>query len=76
MATRRDLDASDPAPVKPPLGAELWPPRPLEELGMEPAPPPADRLDDLFSQGADRWDEDAADQQFLAWVQASRKAQE
>ena len=75
MATRRDLDSSDPAPVKPPLGAELWPPRPLEELDTEPDPPPVQRIDDLFSRGTDVWAEDAADEQFLAWVQASRKAE-
>jgi len=74
MATRRDLDSADPAPVKPPLGAELWPPRPLEELGTEPIPPPAERLDELFSRDADLAGE-AGDEQFLAWVQAARKAE-
>jgi hypothetical protein len=72
MPTRRDLEMSDPAPVKPPLGAELWPPRPLDELGMEPVPPPADRVDDLFSQGAALSDE-INDAQVVAWVQASRQ---
>ena len=71
MPTRRDLEQSDPAPVKPPLGAELWPPRPLDELGLEPMPPPPDRLDDLFSHGAEL-PGDIDDEQFRAWVEASR----
>jgi hypothetical protein len=75
MATRRNLDSSEPAPVKPPLGAELWPSRPLEELAMEPAPPPVERIDDLFGQGADRWSEDSDDERFLAWLEAMRRAE-
>ena len=53
MPTRRDLEMSDPAPVKPPLGAELWPPRPLDELDPPPDPPAVQRIDDFFSKAAD-----------------------
>ena len=73
MATRRNLDLSNPTPVKPPLEAELWPGRPLEDNFLEPVPPPVERIDDLFSQGSDRWSEDTNDEQFLAWVEAMRR---
>jgi hypothetical protein len=75
MATRRNLDSTDQVPVKPPLGAELWPPRPLEEMLAQPDTPPAQHIDDLFSQGAGLWLDNAEYEQFLAWVEASHRAE-
>jgi hypothetical protein len=73
MATRRNLDQGDPAPVLPP-GAELWQPKPLEDLAAEPDTLRVERIDDLFGQG-DAWAEPAEYEQFLNWVQKSRRTE-
>lgn len=54
----------------------FWQSRTLEDLAREQGIQPAENLSDLLGQGADLWTDDAEFQNFLDWLEQSRRSED